>query len=1408
MLKEGKAEHIVFGLKFIQIKLYPMDALDDTADFLDSLGHFFLNTVDTSIRQAFLETFVELLSPLCEVITAEVNVPTWVAFVESVFPKVQKMALRPRHQTAAFALLACLLSISRPDFFSKNWMAVMDMCQSKFKDRDRSLRHDTLKCVAQLLWVYLFRNSEPTATAQKRIAMLVKLLFPTGRRSINPLEVPIELFAYILYMIGVRYPGQGNPESSWSADRMSIAIEAMNWLINASAAGESKPPFPLHPLPTKVTKPQAPLPEVKDKHKQAFLQPISNSLHRIFDVLHGLVGGFHLDDEKSRAVVPLKIASPSGSNLYADFLTVRSTGSASTAAGGANASLSSEAGPLDPLVPATESPAVFIATIPASRLPFLELLKVLVSSTPRLIPFYETERLIDLLCSYATHIDRVLCDKAMAALGRMAAETPMPVYQDILLTLEPRVFATSDRKCDLLVPFYVRASEDPTAVELVHRGVLEIYAEFFEKGKAHTRQLPLDALGLYLLCAPSVHVRRIAIQILEHAQSVVIDLLKSTNLLAAATATTRLGLEEWAVQFPELMSYCVDFLPRDSVKKAVQVALDRTNVLLNVLSPPDTGILWTTAVRSPPDESVVHWRRCATLVVLGTKYLSSPREVLATYLQLLGSDFTAVREAALASLAHTSSSHQGMLLDEMIPMIQGVADDARTRVGKRFVMPKKPGKIDRLRIEVPRLLTALEGLPTAALATILNYVRANKLWITDQRNNPEMEPVKLAFSRFVAMLYSRVLTPESIGQHALKLMDMRGQLFVMFADWGDDGPQAAWDAMAALLRGSVPGRPPPGAVEGFDRDQVLAWINSMLVVSERADIGFRALVNLLEGNASSKALHETVARSCFTLRRGDPIAQHYLSAFASVFRSTIHGQRWTVTSLETVLILGLVKLADDSHEIVPKTQLNTSVNSMATAAVIPGGSVTAAGAEGGGNIMDSAGRQRSRSSSMSAAAFAAASLKDPPHHLSVSKHALDMIQCLQDRLFLDLDVASVARTINDPIVCKAAGVSIMERMVRNHPDWILSLLSELFFRVQESNVHTQTELLTMAALMMRYVVLGSDTELLLSESRFVVENLLYLTVTHSDRHAALLQRCWTNLVVDSVINLKAVVSYFVQYAKDTRSDRAISFFRVILSFIHEADTTFSCILPYLTPATFILFPIDTDESTTSPFFVPNLDAVVPAVTNRHPWSEGVVGTLLLSGVVSYMPPATIEQYLALFLEVSIAQLDHPDSFVASEMKAFLCSLFQYDFSTFDDLDQVLSEIVQVLPVPLVDAWNSISLRWASNCTILHVAIKSLQMFRCSLRRANEDMLDDLLRLFISASTTSLNAAGGLPTHEFTTEILSSVLTVLSHPSYSGHPDSLIRTLQIVLQSMVSAPAEHIDLLIRLATRLLEGDPSA
>jgi hypothetical protein len=902
-------------------------------------------------------------------VTAEVNLPTWAKFVESIFPKVQKMALRPRHQTIGFPLLSYLLSVSRADFFHKNWMAVLDMCQTKFKDR--LMRSEVLLCVTQLLWVYLFRHGENANQAQKRIGMLMKIIFPPGRRSLNPVEVPVEYFVTIITLVGVRYStwcvsqiisallSCEQSSESWASDRMLIAIESLSWLFDAWLDGVHRPPFPLAPItrraPNGVTSTG---PKIKD-----FVEQLSPLLHKILDTLHQMIGIFQLDDERYRII------------SYGKSL---------------------ELGKSADEVDAYPVP-IFLAAVPRDRMPYLEVLKAVINGAPRLIAQYDTDKLVDILCSYLCHVDRSLCDAALGALRRMVNASP-GVYQLILLSLESRVMGSSDRHFDLLTNFAVRPDE-AIAVEHGRRGILDIYAEFFQKGKSHTRQLPLDALCLALLCSPKVPVRKLALAILKESGSMVVHILTQLQLVSKVASAARRDIEEWSDQFRNFITYCVDFLPRDCIKRAVQIALERVTFLHSTISPADTGLLWTSVVRSPSEESILHWKRCGQFVVLGMKYLSSPREVFSTFVSLLTSDFANVRDAAIQVLASTCTSHQSLFFDEVLPLIQMVTEDLRLRAGRRFNQPKKPGKVDRLRLEIPRLLRHVRVFPPAIVGPVTSLCKGYKLLLGDQRNNPDLEHLRIAFANFIHYYY------ENDFDHAI---EARTGMFELFLDWDEAEAKLA---MLSLLRGPISFHPASvlGGVQvmdSSDMEKVLSWIETLLKHGDLyVSIAQKSLVNFLEFNSSTPQLYETIVRNCFSLNPADSLCRQYFLAFSTVFNGT--SEQWTVNSNETVLVLGLVKLVDQSEEI--------------------------------------------------------------------RLAALEMITFLQDRAFLDLEIATVSNLIRQPILSSSSHAILVERLIRNHPSWTFPFLSECFSRLKISDYNMQEDLLLLISLGMKSVSF-SNTE--------------------------------------------------------------------------------------------------------------------------------------------------------------------------------------------------------------------------------------------------------------------------------------------------------------------------------------------
>lgn len=94
-----------------------MDALEDTAEFLQRCAEFFQNVHSIKIKHAYAEVFAQLLEPIASVLfyhankklqylskiaTAEVNLPAWVKTVDLIFPKANKMIAKPRHMEVVY----------------------------------------------------------------------------------------------------------------------------------------------------------------------------------------------------------------------------------------------------------------------------------------------------------------------------------------------------------------------------------------------------------------------------------------------------------------------------------------------------------------------------------------------------------------------------------------------------------------------------------------------------------------------------------------------------------------------------------------------------------------------------------------------------------------------------------------------------------------------------------------------------------------------------------------------------------------------------------------------------------------------------------------------------------------------------------------------------------------------------------------------------------------------------------------------------------------------------------------------------------------------------------------------------------------------------------------------------------
>ncbi|KAJ3319284.1 Cell morphogenesis protein PAG1, partial [Blyttiomyces sp. JEL0837] len=203
-VRDLKVELLIRCMRYLSLKIYPQDALDETATFLQIFAEKFHDSHNARIKHAYAELFIELLEPIAAVATAEVNVQGWMEAIEKIYAKASRMVQKKGHIQVAMPLVVTVLCVSRKEFFLKNWLPLIEICLQRF--RDKSMRTMALISVTRLLWVYLYRSSDPSsATATKRIETLLRLLFPPRSRAILPEGTLLDHFVRLMYIILVKW---------------------------------------------------------------------------------------------------------------------------------------------------------------------------------------------------------------------------------------------------------------------------------------------------------------------------------------------------------------------------------------------------------------------------------------------------------------------------------------------------------------------------------------------------------------------------------------------------------------------------------------------------------------------------------------------------------------------------------------------------------------------------------------------------------------------------------------------------------------------------------------------------------------------------------------------------------------------------------------------------------------------------------------------------------------------------------------------------------------------------------------------------------------------------------------------------------------------------------------------------
>lgn len=178
--KELNVQLVIHGMKYLKVKVYPMDALDESAEFLLSLGKFFTLINNSTVKVAYAQVFCDLLLPVAETATAEFNYPTWEKAMDALYNSAEKLLPKPSHWVWSFSLATAVLSVSPPEAFAKHWLPLYERHVAKFKEK--SLRHTFLTSITRLIWVFLFRCTDTFNNTTKKLEQVCKPLIGHGTK--------------------------------------------------------------------------------------------------------------------------------------------------------------------------------------------------------------------------------------------------------------------------------------------------------------------------------------------------------------------------------------------------------------------------------------------------------------------------------------------------------------------------------------------------------------------------------------------------------------------------------------------------------------------------------------------------------------------------------------------------------------------------------------------------------------------------------------------------------------------------------------------------------------------------------------------------------------------------------------------------------------------------------------------------------------------------------------------------------------------------------------------------------------------------------------------------------------------------------------------------------------------------
>ncbi|KAI9472344.1 MAG: cell morphogenesis C-terminal-domain-containing protein [Benjaminiella poitrasii] len=852
---------------------------------------------------------------------------------------------------------------------------------------------------------------------------------------------------------------------------------------------------------------------------------------------------------------------------------------------------------------------------------------------------------------------------------------------------------------------------------------------------------------------------------------------RNATLLQIAASDNPLDITLWNTWLPTLFKLCYKQFPDITAKTrqnmCARILQIQPSISAVVETATATGTLSVAknSQRAATADQIEQWRiylvfSCATAVPVAPSFwprkstattdISSPRDLFRLLVPYLTSEHRQVREAVIEGLGQINAGVYAALMSELEPHLKVILDDGKQRNNQKPYQNKRSKKNDRLRISLMNLLEMTAHCLTdddKPMSVVMSYIKETKSFLMDTEVQIEWEyqRLRIHLCGLVDKVYEGILQLENPS--TVMSFETRLSLYKMMEEWCGYGMAAktaqqreatmmrdvleqckdlkerasmtqvmeeerkalelaSLSAMATLLRGPLYAylgqKKARQAIIQFDTLNVLRWIDAMFESRESKyhAIARQALEAVMMYNQDQSILLDDIIEQCYAGNPKLEFTQGYFNALAEI-------------------VIRVENYPCHIHQI------------------------------------------------MSLALFKTGDAKK-----AIRKTAIQLLKVIEERVFADSCAKEyeIGITSSLPAIYKHTQTLLSARLALDHPEQTHSMLSEITQRFEHISPNSQREVLTYMLPWHRKVDLmvgPHDTEL--SASAYIVlSNLYYLTVKFGDIYVKETAALWSQLV-DYGRNVRAIIMYLLDMGQETRNPWFLIHAKrifVCLGRTHAFGAIMEEVIAEITPRSMVPQLKEASYRHAHAFpllFVADAQKVLPVYPKKPVFSRGQLAMVFMVDL-AIEAGAELAPHLPLLLHCIFVQLDHLTSIVCDQSRCFLINLIHsiivrqsmdtessqkaseiiqwliekegkrlwaYENITLqnrritsaDELKQLLQRVAHVFSYEdpdLRQKWGETALKWATCCSVRHIACRSFQCFRALMPAFNGHMLADML----------------------------------------------------------------------------------